>query len=141
MWLEGTRPPIRLSTGIPIAEGSARKQSEQDAETIYRAAMGDLARGTFKLPKRKQSITFRQHAKWYIEHVATHQRSQRQAVFLARRLIAAFGDTPLRELSTRRLEEWKTEQARTLKHSSVNRLIQVLKPLLRPGERSRITWT
>lgn len=131
MWLEGTRPPVRISTSIPIGAGTARKTSEQDAEAVYRAAMGDLARGAFKLPKTRPSITFRQYAERYLEHVAQHQRSPQQAMHLVRKLRDTLGDVPLRELDTKRLEEWKSDLARSLKHSSVNRLIQVLKPLLR----------
>ena len=131
MWLEGTKPPIRMSTGIPIGTGTARKQSRADAEEVYRAAMGDLARGTFKLPKTKAARTFRAHAEWYRDHVTTHHRGHRRARSIIKALIAVFGDLPLRDLTEARIEEWKTARAKEIQKVSVNRELDVLKPLLR----------
>ncbi len=130
MWLEGTKPPVRKSTGIPIGPSHRRKQSRADAEDIYRATMGDLARGTFKMPKAKTSITFRQHAEWFRDNISKHHRGHRRAASIITALIRVFGDTPLAKLTTQQIDEWKTQRAMAIKPVSVNRELDVLKPLL-----------
>jgi integrase len=128
MALEGT--PIRRSTRVPIGVGAARKTSRDEAEAIYRAAMGDLARGRFKLPTKAPARTFRQHATWYVEHVTTTHRSiarERSAIL---GLSAYFADTPLSAITTAQVEGWKLTRAKQVKQSTVNRELEVLKPLL-----------
>src|SRR4051812_44248372 len=125
------RADIRLSTGIPKGSKHARTQSRQDAEAIYRAAMGDLARGTFKIPTKKSPRTFREQAIWYCDQVAKHHRGGRREVSIIKALIEAFGDERLAAIDAHRIQEWKTTRAATHAKSSVNRELDVLKPLLR----------
>lgn len=120
----------RLSTKIPIGHGAAKARSRAEAEDIYRAAMGDLARGTFKLPTAKRARSFRQHATWYRTHVTITHRSKARETSAIKHLIAAFGDTPLSDLSTAQIERWKLARANVVKQSTVNRELEVLKPLL-----------
>jgi integrase len=129
MLLEGSGH--RLSTKVPIGTtAAAKKASRLEAEDIYRAAMGDLARGTFKLPTAKQPRTFRQHATWYRDHVTTTHRSQQRERSAIVGLIRRFGDTPLSDLTTAAIEAWKLARAKVVKQSTVNRELEVLKPLL-----------
>lgn len=129
--IEKARPRIRMSTGIPIGSSpAAKKQSYQDAEAIYRAAMGDVARGTFAFKQAKPSRTFRQQAEWYRDNVAVHHRGGRRERSIIKALIAAFEDTPLAKLDAKRIAEWKTTREKTHAKSSVNRELDVLKPLL-----------
>lgn len=129
MLLEGAN--LRLSTGIPIGRGAARRTSRAEADEIYRAAMGDLARGVFKLPGAKSARTFRAHAAWYQEHVTDHQRGKVRARSMIRVLVAAFGDVLLADLTTAMIEAWKVARAQVVKHATVNRELELLKPLLR----------
>lgn len=128
MALEGTE--IRRSTKIPIGAGAAKRESRAEAEAVYRAAMGDLARGTFKLPTKKQARTFRQHAMWYLEHVTVQHRTRARERSAILTLVAHFGDEPLTSLTTPQFEAWKLLRAKQVKQSTVNRELEVLKPLL-----------
>lgn len=130
MHLEGSNPPIRVSTKIPIGRGAARKSSKADAETIYAAAMGDLARGTFKLPTSKARRTFRQHAEWYMATVTIHHRTRARERSAIGHLIDRFGDLDLSAVTTALIEQWKSDRATVVKQSTVNRELEVLKPLL-----------
>lgn len=129
LWLEPTGK--RLSTGIPIGPSHQRKDSKRKAEDIYAAVMGDLARQRFKLPVDHPSITFAAHAAWYRDTVAKQHRGKRRATSIVNILIRAFGDTPLRDIDHARLEEWKRDRASAVSLSTVNRELDVLKPLLR----------
>lgn len=131
-WMRLDRLNVRRSTGILVGPpGAARRRSRDEAEAIYRAAMGDVARGTFKLPTAKSARTFRQHATWYDTHVTATHRSQARERSAIRRLIAHFGDTPVTALTTAQIETWKLLRAKQVKQSTVNRELEVLKPLLR----------
>ncbi len=130
MLLEGAN--IRKSTGIPKGHGTGRVQAKQDAERIYQAAMGDLARGKFLIFERRPSRTFREHAEWYRDHVAAHHRGHRRERSIIKGLIAEFGDLQLMKLDAERIEEWKTSRTRAgHKGTSTNRELDVLKPLLK----------
>jgi integrase len=130
-WMHLEKADLRLSTGIPKGSKHARTQSRQDADSIYRAAMGDVARGTFKIPTKKSPRTFREQAIWYRDHVALHHRGGRREVSIIKALIEAFGDERLSAIDAHRIHEWKTARAETHAKSSVNRELDVLKPLLR----------
>lgn len=129
MLLEGTQ--IRKSTGIPKGASPSRKQTRQDADKVYQAAMGDLARGKFKLFTPKPARTFREHAIWYRLHVAAHHRGTRRESSILTQLTNHFADTPLAQLDADRIKEWATGRATTKTKSTVNRELDVLKPLLK----------
>jgi len=121
----------RLSTKIPIgAKGEARKDSRREAEEIYRAAMGDLARKRFAIPDDRPARTFKAHAEWYRDHVSIHHKGGRRETSIVKTLITAFGDFALEQVTPTKIEEWKTARARTKAASTVNRELDVLKPLL-----------
>jgi integrase len=129
IWLEGQKKPF--SSKIPIGSGAGRRAARAQAEDIYLAAMGDLARGVFQLPNAKPRITFRAWAKWYQENVSDQQRSKLRTRSMIKALIAHFGDTLLHMLDTHRIDEWKAARARQVKPVTVNRELEVLKPLLK----------
>lgn len=129
-WIEGSNPPIRFSTKIPIGNKHARTQSRADAEEIYRAAMGDVARGVFKLPNAKPSRTFRQHAEWYRDNVTSTHRGKGRESSVVNILITAFGDLALDAITGDGIEDWKLARVKVRKPSTVNRELEVLKPIL-----------
>lgn len=129
IWLEGTTKPF--SSKIPIGTGVRRRASRQQADDAYHAAMGDLARGTFKLPNAKPTIGFRAWAEWYRTHVTEHQRSGPRARSMIRALVQHFGDTLLTEIDAAAIETWKTIRAKQVKPVTVNRELEILKPMLR----------
>lgn len=126
--IEGTGQ--RISTKVPIGAKHQRADSRREAEDIYQAVMGDLARGRFKLPTERQAITFRAHADWYWRHVACHHKGKRRARSIIRQLVKHFGDTPLHAIDADRIEEWKTARAQQVQTQSVNRELDLLKPML-----------
>lgn len=130
MWIEGTA--IRKSTGVPVGSGYQRKETRRDAEDIYNAAKTDIARGAANLPttKARPAATFRAHAEWYRDHIAIHHRGKRRAKSIIKRLIEDFGEIDLRELDAAKIEEWKTKRATQVQPQSVNRELDMLKPLL-----------
>src|SRR6476469_2113151 len=129
-WMHLESTDTRRSTKIPIGPAPARKRSREEAETVYRAAMGDLARGTFRLPTQKAARSFRQHAEWYREHVTAGHRSHARERSAIGRLIDVFADTPLMAITTAQIEQWKLGRAKVVKPSTVNRELEVLKPIL-----------
>lgn len=93
--------------------------------------MGDLARGMFQLPHSKPRISFRSWAAWYQEHVTDHQRSRLRARSMLKALVAHFGDTLLHTIDAGRIEEWKSARAQQVQQQTVNRELEILKPLLK----------
>jgi len=129
MWIEGTSR--RVSTGIPIGPGAQQRDSKAQAHEVYAAVMGDRARGRFHLPIDKPIRTFREHAMWYLAHIAAHHRGGRRERSMIQSFIRYFGDTKLTSLDREQIEGWKTTQAETKKAATVNRELDVLKPLIR----------
>jgi integrase len=128
IWLEGQTKPF--SSKIPIGTGEGRKTSKIEAEDIYRAAMGDIARGVFELPTARPRTTFRAWAAWYLEHVIAHQRGHQRCGSAVARMIEFFEDVPLHKLDAERIEEWKTWRAKAVQKPTVNRELEILKPML-----------
>lgn len=139
IWLEHTKPPIRFCSKIPIGSKYARTDSRAQAETIYRKAMGDLAAGVFALPTAKPARTVAEQAAWYQEHVTPTHRGQVRERSMIGHLVAAFGPTPLAALTTTQIEHWKTTRAKVVKPATVNRELDILKPLIRSAIPTYIT--
>ncbi|HXG71349.1 MAG TPA: site-specific integrase [Gemmatimonadaceae bacterium] len=129
MVLEGTK--VRKSTGVPIGTGYQRRESRRAADEIYHAAQGDLARGAYRLPVSTPAITFRAFAQWYAVTIAPQMRGKRRVESIVRHLQSHFGDTPLAALDAARIEEWKAARALDVAKATVNRELDVLKPMLR----------
>lgn len=128
MYLEGIRK--KVNTRIPVGEGAARRDQRLKALQVYNKAMGDVALQRFKLPAPVASITFRQHAAWYRENVASHHKGARRAVSIINGLVRHFGDQLLTDIDSAALEEWKTARAKIVQRQTVNRELDLLKPLL-----------
>lgn len=129
MRLEGTGR--KLSTRIPVGTGAARRDSRQQALDAYRAAMGDLARQRFQLPEDRPAITFRTWATWYREHVSDHRRGKVRERSMIAQLVRFFGDTPLSKIDAELIEQWKTQRATEVQKQTVNRELEILRPMLR----------
>lgn len=128
IWLDGSTPPIRFCSRIVIGSKHAQRESYAEAEDIYRAAMGDLARGVFELPTARPARTFREHAEWYREHITPTHRGHVRERSMIGKLMAYFGDTLLTALDC---EAWKFARAKQVKPSTVNRELDILKAMLR----------
>ena len=135
-WMLLERPgkkPLLESTKIPHDAYSAilRRQQRQDAEDVYRARMGDLARQRHGLPA-KRTTTFHKHADWYETHILpTHRGHEREREIL-KPLRAAFGDRDLASLTADALREYATiRTAAKATASTINREIDLLKSILK----------
>lgn len=130
IWCEA-KPPIRFCSKIPIGSKYGRADSRRQAEAIYRKSMGDLAAGVFELPTAKPARTFREQATWYLEHVTPIHRGHVRERSMIGKLVAHFADTPLVALTETAIEHWKAWRAKAVQLSTVNRELEILKPLLR----------
>lgn len=141
-WMLLERPrqkPICQSTKIPVHAHSAaiRKQNRQDAEDVYAAAMGDLARMRHELPTHDATtISFTDYAAWYAAHkISTHRGADRERGILTH-LLAFFGARDLATLDRTRASEYMTWRAAMKHHgqpirpSTINREIALLKTML-----------
>src|SRR4030095_286443 len=98
-----------------IGSGAGRRASRAQAEDIYLAAMGDLARGVFQLPNAKPKITFRDWAAWYQENVSDLHRSKIRERSMIKALVSHFGNIRLHTIDAHRIEEWKAARVRQVK--------------------------
>ena len=141
-WMLLERPgqkPICQSTKIPVHAHSAaiRKQNRQDAEDVYAAAMGDLARTRHDLPTHDATtITFTDYADWYDTHtIATHRGAVREREIL-KHLTAFFRQRDLASIDRARASEYQTWRAAQKVHgkpispSTINREVALLKTML-----------
>lgn len=142
-WMLLERPgslPICRSTKIPIHAHSAaiRKQNRQDAEDVYAAAMGDLARTRHDLPTHDATtISFSDYARWYDTHViATHRGAARERDILTTHLIPFFRSRDLATIDRARASEYMTWRAaqkwhgKAISSSTINREVALLKTML-----------
>lgn len=141
-WMLLERPhqkPICQSTKIPIKAHSAaiRKQNRQDAEDVYAAAMGDLARTRHDLPTHDTTtISFSDYADWYDRNViATHRGAAREREILPH-LVAFFRQRDLATIDRARASEYQTWRAgmkwrgQPISPSTINREVALLKTML-----------
>jgi integrase len=92
--------------------------------------MGDLARGTFKLPTARPRIRFRDHAIWYRDTISVQHRGVTREISMVNSLIKAFEEFWLDQMEPSTIEDWKTLRATEVGKSTVNRELEILKPLL-----------
>lgn len=134
LWLERPgQPALRERTGIrhDAPTASERKALRELAEAAYRVRLADLARGTYALPGARPSMPFTAFADWYEAHVSAHQAGAVREREILAGLRAAFGHTPLEGLTRDRVREWMTARSQTVRPSTVNRELDLLKSMLR----------
>lgn len=151
-WMLLERPgqaPVYQSTKIPVKAYSAeiRKQNRQDAEDVYAAAMGDLARTRHELPAHDPTtISFAAFAEWWARHKLPKRRGKDRDAGCVAQLVAFFGRDDLTAIHDQRVSEFETvrlsqkigppptrgpDTRRTVSANTVNRDVDVLKCMLR----------
>lgn len=136
-WMLLERPgqkPLRASTGIPVdaPDTLGRKLQRQRAEDIYRARMADLARARYDLPPEEAAcIGFKTYALWYRTHVLARRRGGDRDGYAMTRLETFFGTADIATITRQRVQEYITHRVETVKPSTVNREVDVLKGMLR----------
>lgn len=141
-WMLLERPgqlPICQSTKIPIHAHSAavRKQNRQDADDVYAAAMGDLARTRHDLPTHEATtIAFAEYATWYATNKIARHRGDERELGILEHLKRFFGQRDLTEIDRARTAEYMTWRANTkvrsqrVSASTINREVALLKTML-----------
>lgn len=124
--------PIRESTQIPIDGGSppANKELRRQAQEIYAARMGDLARRRAKLPVAQDSTSFAHYRVWYAKHVSAHKGGVDKELSMLRKLGEFFDRYDLVAIDRPLTQEWRTWRRRSVKASTVNREEEILKHML-----------
>lgn len=129
--LDGTKPPVRESTAIPI-DGGTPEQTKANlalAKQAYSVRMGDLARRRHRLPVQQPMTTFAVFRAWYEAHVTSTKRGTGERSML-KSLGHYFDPISLADLTERAIIEWRTLRAKALRPSSVNRELILLKHIL-----------
>lgn len=151
MWIE--RPgqkAIARSTKIPHDDPSPelRKQLEQQADLVYKAAMVELARARFDLPAlTADTIGFHAYADWFDTHHLSKYRDAERDRNTLDHLRSFFGSDDLTTITRARVQEYMTwrlsarigpapkpgrpDTRRVVKPITVNREVDVLKAMLR----------
>ena len=134
-WLCLERPlrrPIRESTGIPVDGGTPEQTrlNRRLAQEAYAARMGDLARQRYALPVDKPTITFAQHAAWYLEHISSQKRNQVREASMLRQLGKYFDDRQLDEITKNDAHEWRTARRQQVAPGTVNRELILFRHLM-----------
>lgn len=127
------RAPLKASTKIPkdAPDAMSRKLQRQQADTIYRARMNDLARLRHDLPAIDPvTTTFTAFSTWYETHVLPKHRGHEREREILKPLRAFFGSDDLSAITDARVTEYETHRLTTCKPSTVNREVDVLKRIV-----------
>ncbi|MFX0198538.1 MAG: hypothetical protein ACFFCW_20655, partial [Candidatus Hodarchaeota archaeon] len=103
------------------------------AKTVYQKRKTEVREGKFfpEKAKRKREMLFKDMVRLYLEdHARSNKRSHRDDSYRAKRLVEAFGDKPLSEISTQDVERFKASMAREISHATTNRYLTLLKTIL-----------
>ena len=134
-WLNIERPglpPLRESTRI-LCRGlppPVLRENRLLAEQVYNTRLGDLARQRHGVSVERPRASFRAFAGWYLAHVTPGKRTAARETSAVGHLVAHFGRQPLERLDADAVREYVTARRATVKASTVNREIDVLKSML-----------
>lgn len=152
-WLLLERPnglrPLREPTKIPANGATAiqRKLLREQAQETYTLRMVELARTDYELPSRTSgTIRFAEYSAWWETHHLPKRRGAVRDRGCVMHLRAFFGADDLPAITPPRVTEYETkrltdrigpptpsgeDRRRTVKPSTVNREVDVLKAMLR----------
>jgi integrase len=127
------RRPLQQSTRVP-ADGGTEAQTRlnrQLAQSIYAAAMGDVARGRFGLEgPGKPRITFAAFRGWYEREVIPTLRHQARNLSMLRQLGRYFDARELHTLTKEDGFVWRKQRSTEVSAGTVNREMARMKSLL-----------
>lgn len=134
LWLEtAPKGQQRKKTKILIGTSPAdQKASRALADQLYHLEMAALAKTHHGIgpPPAKPVIAFDDYCAWYETHVSVHKRGRVRESEILDSLAAYFGDLEIRALTKADVQVWITEKRQSLKASSVNRELDLLKHVL-----------
>lgn len=103
------------------------------AKDVYAKRKLEVREGKFfpENLKRKREMLFKAFVTIYLEdHARPNKRSHRDDSYRAKRLLDAFGDKALSEVSTQDVERFKAKLTLEVSHATVNRYLTLLKTIL-----------
>lgn len=114
-----------------ILHESSRSKSFRDANELLTSRKKEIMEGKQPIPIKKiGNHSFKELAAHY-EVFVERQRSFRTKENFIKQLVEVFGNIPLRNFSTRLIEEWQTKRLQKNKPATVNRLLTTLKHMFR----------
>jgi len=120
--------------GTDIKERVGRKSrgfTREMARGALKSRLGDIAKGYFSLDKARKPVPFSVLLKQYEEYAMTNWRDYNRQKYFLSAFGKHFGDTPLSQITSWNIEKWKSDLRKTLKPTSVNRHMTVLKHMFK----------
>jgi len=124
----------RYNRAVP--EATSKTKAEQ-AEAVFK---GELLQGRYNLAENKGELLFEKLAEIYLDYSKTTKLSYKSDVSTLKKLQAFFNGKRLNEISPILIESYRSmrkkqkkgsgEKAKTLKNSTINREVEVLRKML-----------
>ncbi len=115
-----------------ICRESTGEKSQEDAEFFLAKRRKQVRDGEIIENRKRKNIKFADLAKDYLE-CCVGQKAYHSKKFLVNQLIKRFGNLKVRELNTKMIEKWQSEQLKCNKPATVNRKLTVLKHMIKKG--------
>jgi len=122
--------------GIDIKERVGRKSrgfTKEAAKDALKARLGELAQGKFNLDRARRPVPFSQLTKRFHEYAKANWRAYESNKKVIKYAEDEFGDLPLSELTSWRIEQWKSKLRASHKPGTVNVYLANLKNMLFRG--------
>jgi integrase len=119
--------------GLDIRERVGRKSRGCTKEIIkeaLRARQGEVIQGKFNLNRVRKAIPFSQLAKRFHEYAKVNWRAYEENKNFITYAEREFGELPLSELTSSRIEQWKSKLRQNHKPGTVNVYLATLKNIL-----------
>jgi integrase len=123
------RKPTSTRIFVDAPTKEQRATNRRDAEIQYQQDCIDIRAGV-NAPVTNSSITFREFARWYLEHVTANVRGKQQETSTIDLLIKDFGHYALKDITIPLVREWRTTRIKTVIASTVNQNVSVLQKML-----------
>ncbi len=104
----------------------------EDAEHFLTSRRKQIRDGEILEAKKRKNNRFAELAKDYLE-CSVRQKAYHSKKLLVNQLISRFGNLKVRELNTKMIEKWLSEQLKCNKPGTVNRKLTVLKHIINKG--------
>ena len=120
----------------------SRGFTREMAKEALKARLGEIAQGRFNLDKVRKPHAFGELVESYLKHAQSYKASFKREKYSIAGLQEYFGSaTPLSNITTWSVEEWKRERAKQVQQSTVNRELTILKHMLKMAVRWELTST
>ncbi len=115
-----------------LCRESTETTSREDAEHFLTSRRKQIRDGEIIEAKKRKNNRFAELAKDYLKW-AERQKSYRDKRLLVKQLVERFGNLKVRDLNTKIIEQWQSEQLKCNKPATANRKLTVLKHMINKG--------